>query len=154
MKFKLSIILVLFLIAQTRLQAQDNSGTSYKSALGIKFYPGAISFKHNINNKTSLEAIDYFWKGNRITGLYEMHYNIGDLDGLRWFIGPGAHLSFYDDSHNNGVTLLGLDGIIGLDWKINNAPLDLSLDWQPSFEFSGDYMFVGDWLCFSVRYVF
>ena len=29
----------------------------------------------------------------------------------------------------------GIDGIIGVDYKIKGAPLNLSLDWNPSFEF-------------------
>jgi hypothetical protein len=33
---------------------------------------------------------------------------------------------------------VGIDGVLGLDYKFNGAPINMSLDWQPSFEF-GDY---------------
>jgi hypothetical protein len=34
---------------------------------------------------------------------------------------------------------IGIDGVLGLDYKFNGAPINVSIDWQPSFEF-GDYV--------------
>jgi hypothetical protein len=153
MKSKMTIVLAVMLIASSASFAQHYLGTDYKTALGVKFYPGGISFKQNLNDSKSLEAIGYFWNGNRITGLYELNYDIEGLNGLRWYIGPGAHVSFYDEDSYSGKSYLGIDGVIGLDWKVNNAPLNLSLDWQPSFDFGGGAGFSGSWGGMSVRYV-
>ena len=45
-------------------------GSSYKTALGVKFYPGAgITLKHFVKSNAALEGIGYFWRdGMRLTG--------------------------------------------------------------------------------------
>jgi hypothetical protein len=55
---------------------------------------------------------------------------------LKWYIGPGAHVGLYKVL-NDAKTYFGVDGVVGLDYKFANLPLNLSLDWQPAFEFSG-----------------
>ena len=55
----------------------------------------------NIGNNAG-ELIGYFWKlGARFTGLYEIHGNLADAAGLKWYIGPGVHIGFY----NTGATI-------------------------------------------------
>jgi hypothetical protein len=129
---------------------------NYKTALGVKFYPGAVTLKHFISNKTALEGIGYFWnKGSRITGLYEIHSNIASVANLSWYIGPGAHIGFYSSKYGGGSSI-GIDGVLGLDFKIPSAPINLSVDWQPSFEFGNNYGngFSGNWGGLAIRYVF
>ncbi len=145
---------VLIAFAQQPIMAQA-MGSSYKTALGVKFYPGAVSLKHFIKPNVALEGIGYFWqKGFRVTGLYEFHGDIRGAKGLKWYAGPGAHIGFYNDQYYGGATSIGVDGVLGLDYKFTGAPINLSLDWQPSFEF-GDYSgFTGDWGGFAIRYTF
>ena len=133
----------------------QNKGSEYTTSLGIKFLDGAgITLKHFINEKDALEGIGFFWnQGTRITGLYEIHYDINGAPGLKWYVGPGAHIGFYN-SKFGGSTWIGVDGVLGLDYKIRNAPLNLSLDWQPSFEFGASRGFTGNWGGFAVRYTF
>ena len=151
---------VVLLIAATSVSAQKrtnyNTSESYQTALGVKFYPGAITIKHFINDNTALEGLGYFWeRGGRITGLYEIHGDINDVAGLKWYIGPGAHLGFYNTKYGGG-TSIGVDGVLGLDYKFQGAPINLSLDWQPSFEFGNNYGngFSGNWGGFAIRYTF
>ena len=86
-----------FLIAFYFSDAQS-MGRTYKTALGVKFWDGAgISFKTFVDNQNALEVIGYFYKnGTRITGLYEIHGNIDGARGLKWYVGPGAHIGFYN----------------------------------------------------------
>lgn len=140
----------------SNLKAQSNNSTNnsstYKTAIGVKFYPGAITFKHFFNDKNALELLGYFRNyGARITGLYEIHGNINNAGGLKWYVGPGAHVSFYN-SNSGGGGSVGLDGVIGLDYKIPSAPVNLSLDWQPSFDFKSLDGFIGDWFGIAIRY--
>ena len=131
-----------------------NSSSNYSTAIGVKFYPGAISVKHFINDNTALEGLGYFWsKGVRITGLYEIHGDINSVSGLKWYIGPGAHVGFYDSKYGGGSSI-GVDGVLGLDYKLVGAPINLSADWQPSFEFGNrdENGFIGNWGGFSIRY--
>lgn len=134
----------------------QSKGTTYKTALGIKFWDGAgVTFKTFVAPEKAVELIGYFYKnGTRITGLYEFHGNISGAKGLKWYAGPGAHIGFYDTKGTGNNTFAGVDGVLGLDLKINRAPINLSLDWQPSFEFGDNRGFVGSWGGFAVRYTF
>ncbi|MDB5203837.1 MAG: hypothetical protein JWQ27_3246 [Ferruginibacter sp.] len=137
--------------AQSNVNSQD-----YKTALGVKFYPGAITLKHFVDDKAAVEGIGYFFNyGTRITGLYEIHGDINNAPGLKWYIGPGAHIGFYSNKYG-GATSVGVDGVLGLDYKFKGAPINMSLDWQPSFEFGNKYNngFNGNWGGLAIRYVF
>jgi hypothetical protein len=140
--------------ASAQKRSSSYSSKSYSTALGVKFYPGAVSLKHFVNSTTALEGLGYFWsRGFRITGLYEIHGDINGAPGLKWYIGPGAHVGFYNTKYGGGSSF-GVDGVLGLDYKINSAPIDLALDWQPSFEFGDGRGFAGDWGGFAIRYTF
>ena len=148
----LSAVAALIFISAAKAQSE---GDSYQTALGIKFLDGAgITLKHFINDRDALEGIGFFWtQGTRITGLYELHYDIAGAPGLKWYVGPGVHVGFYNTRYGNG-SFAGVDGVLGLDYKINRAPLNLSLDWQPSFEFGTSRGFTGSWGGLGVRYTF
>ncbi len=136
--------------------AQSNvTSQEYKTALGVKFYPGAVSLKHFIKPNAALEGLGYFWnRGARITGLYEFHGDINGAEGLKWYVGPGAHVGFYNNKYGGGSSF-GVDGVLGLDYKFKGAPINVSVDWQPSFEFNGAYDgFSGNWGGLAIRYVF
>lgn len=149
------VIAVLFTATgATAQRSKSYSSTSYQTALGVKFYPGAITLKHFVNKEAALEGLGYFWdRGFRITGLYEIHGNINGAPGLKWYIGPGAHVGFYNNKWGGGSSF-GVDGVLGLDYKINTAPIDLAIDWQPSFEFGDGRGFTGNWGGLSIRYTF
>jgi hypothetical protein len=150
MKKKILSAAIVLLVVIGSVSAQD-----YKTALGVKFYPGAITLKHFISDKAALEGIGYFYNhGTRITGLYEFHFDIPNADNLRWYVGPGAHVGFYNTKYGGG-SQIGIDGVLGLDYKIKSAPINLSLDWQPSFEFGNAIGngFGGSWGGFAIRYV-
>lgn len=150
---------VLFFIvsmASSSVRAQNNNSTSnsssYKNAIGVKFYPGAVSFKHFFNQQNALELLGYFRNyGTRITGLYEIHGGINNTGGLKWYVGPGAHVSLYSSKYGGGGSI-GVDGVIGLDYKIASAPINLSLDWQPSYDFKSFDGFISDWFGLAIRY--
>jgi hypothetical protein len=153
------LILLLCAVAITFSAKSQNTSSSYKTALGVKFYPGAITLKHFVKPNRAIEGLGYFWKhGFRFTGLYEIHGDINGAEGLKWYIGPGAHIGFWNAEYkkyypNDGI-LLGVDGVLGLDYKIGGAPINLSLDWQPSFNFVGYNYFEAGWGGLAIRYTF
>lgn len=153
MKKIVSSFVVVFLLSLSSLIAQDNSST-YSTAVGVKIYPGSISVKKSIDGSKYVEGLAAFWnKGFRATALLEFHNDFNNAPGLRWYYGAGAHLGFYNSKNYNGSTLIGIDGVLGLDYKINGAPLNISLDWQPSFEFGNGTGFEG-WGGLGIRYAF
>ena len=154
-------LLVAFAICLSfSLAANSQSmGRTYKTALGVKVWDGAgITLKSFLNNTNAVEFIGYFWRnGTRVTGLYEIHGNIAGAPGLKWYVGPGAHLSFYNNRNrniNDNYVAAGIDGVLGLDLKINGAPINLSIDWQPSFEFGPYREFLGNQGGLGIRYTF
>jgi hypothetical protein len=67
-----------------------NTGPDYKTALGVKVYPGAISVKHFLTDKAAVEGLGYVTSdGFRLTGLYELYNNLGNVEGLKWYVGGG-----------------------------------------------------------------
>lgn len=158
---KLLFVFSLFTITVCANAQKMAMGTTYKTAIGVKFYPGAISVKSFTQSNIALEGLAYFWNyGTRFTGLYEIHGNITGAAGLKWYAGPGAHIGFWNDHWKNifpardGGVMFGIDGVLGLDYKVKGAPLNVSLDWQPSFNFVGYNYFEGGWGGLGIRYAF
>lgn len=155
---RIFLIVLLFVFGGDQAMSQA-MGRTYRTAIGVKVWDGGgLTIKHFTKSNTALEGIAYFWdKGFRITGLYEFHGDIAGAPGLKWYVGPGAHIGFYDndkDYDNDGQTFIGIDGVLGLDFKFNKVPINLSLDWQPSFEFGSNRGFYGGWGGLGIRYAF
>lgn len=158
---KIFITLLFIAICFVVHAQQDSTSNDYKSAVGLKFYPGALTAKTFIKTNAAVEGLFSVWNyGVRLTGLYEFYHDITGVDGLKWYVGPGAHVGFWNNHWKNkfptrddGV-MIGVDGIVGLDYKIKDVPVDVSLDWQPSFNFIGYNYFEGGWGGLGVRYTF
>ncbi|MEP7142154.1 MAG: hypothetical protein ABI707_04750 [Ferruginibacter sp.] len=162
-----TVILMLVISTATAQKSKSFYSSDYTTAIGVKLYPGtgggAVTLKHFINKGAALEALGSFWdRGTRATGLYEFHWDIKGAPGLKWYVGPGVHLGFYNDKYYNNNRFggsyvgIGVDGVIGLDYKFNKIPLNLSADWQPSFEFGSNRYngFGGDFGGIAARYTF
>lgn len=124
----------------SRSQAQS-LGQSYNTGIGVKigyWGGGALDIKHFIRPSAALEGLLGFGSNwFTITGLYEFHGPITGAPGLLWYVGPGAHIGFWnhhyrDENTDVGGAFFGIDGVLGLDYKFNGAPIDLSLDIQPA----------------------
>jgi hypothetical protein len=158
---KIVALLSLFaLLTVSRTQAQS-MGSEYRTAIGAKFWPGALTVKHFIRDNRALEGDLYFWgHGFRFTGLYEVHGDINSAPGLKWYVGPGAHIGWYNDGYyrndhyyGDGDASFGVDGVLGLDYKLKGAPIALSLDINPYVEFlHGAYVDV--WGGLGVKFTF
>ena len=153
-------ILTSILFAGILLQANSQSlGTSYTTAIGVKVYPASLSVKHFVQQNNAIEGLLAFWEsGNRLTGLYEIHGDINNAAGLKWYIGPGAHIGSWNDTwkKNNPTResgmVVGVDGILGLDFKFKNIPLNMSIYWQPSINLIGYQYFESGWGGLGIRY--
>jgi hypothetical protein len=162
MKRIIALVVLLALLTVNRAQAQS-MGSSYRTAIGVKFWPGALTVKHFIRDDRALEGIFSFWgHGFRFTGLYEFHGDINNAPGLKWYVGPGAHIGVYNERwyrngrdryYDDGDASFGVDGILGLDYKFKGAPIAVSLDINPYIEFlNGAY--VGAWGGLGFKFTF
>ena len=81
------IAIAAFVITGKQARAQDNS---YKTAVGLKFggYEIGPSIKWFYDNNQALEGIFGFRSGGAVvTGLYEMHVPIFNVDKLNFYYG-------------------------------------------------------------------
>src|SRR5436190_2528003 len=96
---KLVIVFSFVLITAAATAQKQALGTTYKTAVGIKVYPAAISVKNFQQYNKALEGLLYFWEdGVRFTGLYEIHGDIAGAAGLKWYVGPGGHIGFWSNT--------------------------------------------------------
>lgn len=125
----------------------------YKNAIGIRAgETSGITYKHFFNNYNAVEAILGIWPNALgFTALYEKHAPTG-LSGLKVYYGAGAHIvgetvNYYNDRDyyiegyryrydRNGFGA-GIDGILGIDYKIPAIPFSISLDVKPLIELNG-----------------
>lgn len=120
--------------------------TTYHNAIGLRAGPtSGLTFKHMMG-RNAFEGIVGIWPaGFCVTGLYEINASTG-VPGLNWYYGGGAHLAFqpntyyytrdgyyYYRNRDKGVGL-GIDGVIGIEYKIKPIPFALSLDLKPMLE--------------------
>jgi hypothetical protein len=89
-----------------------------------------------------------------------MHSSAFDVDGLYWYYGVGGHISFMHgyDKHpwfNDGKdhVVLGIDGIVGMEYKPREIPITFSLDYKPAFNIWEETGLWMDDVSVSIRYV-
>ncbi|MDQ1296118.1 MAG: hypothetical protein QG611_96 [Bacteroidota bacterium] len=149
---KIVITLVLVIFVLSFANAQD-----YKTAVGLRGGWGyGLTIKHFLGEKSAVEGLlSGRWAGFDVTGLYEIHNPAFDVDRLKWFYGGGAHLGLYGSSYVGGTgVIIGVDGILGLDYSFSEFPINLSVDWKPAFNIVGYSHFYPDGGAFSIRYTF
>ncbi|MEY2916351.1 MAG: hypothetical protein RIS73_65 [Bacteroidota bacterium] len=127
----------------SQAQSSKSDKPTYKTAIGLRFSPLGISFKaNNKQGKTSFELIGYFKDGFTASGLYYWNFTLNEPANLKLYAGGGGQVGFKDESAGGG-SVLGVGGILGVDYKFLHMPLNLSLDWQPSFQFGKNNDFHG-----------
>jgi hypothetical protein len=153
---KRAVIILLFVVTLSlTLKAQD-----YKTSLGLRAgYPYGLTIKHFLGETNAVEGIlATNWGGAVAMALYENEHWTGHYPGLNWFWGLGAHVGFWDNNPHIRSTytgsVLGVDGILGLEYTFDEIPLNLSLDILPSLNLIGDTNWGGIFSALSVRYVF
>jgi hypothetical protein len=139
----------------------------YNNAIGLRLGTSSgITFKHTLGDDAMLELLlTSRWHGWNFTGLYEKHAPAFDAEGLYWYYGAGAHIGFYNNDHNDSNpwfdddddddhVVIGIDGIIGLEYQIGEIPFNVGLDWKPAFNIIGYTGLWADEVAISFRYVF
>jgi hypothetical protein len=136
----------------------------YKTGIGVRAgYPAGLTVKHFMNRKTAIEGmLSTRWRGFVATGIFEVHDQLADVDRLNWYYGFGAHIGFWNGSYERsywgepGVnyTVVGIDGILGLEYNFEDLPINIGIDWKPAFNVTGYQGFWGDGAALSLRYIF
>lgn len=140
------------------------SAQEYRTALGVRLSSStaiqnnSVSFKQFITERTAIEALFTFGDPLAIGALAEFHKPLAPA-GLSYFYGAGGYIGFIKTFNtttqkNSTDPNFGAQGIIGLDYKFNNIPLNISLDWKPELNFVTDINFEPAAIGFSARFVF
>lgn len=153
----LFFLLLFCLIGLTQSNAQE-----YKSAIGLRLgFPASITYKHFISEQGAIEAIagfrayrNYSW--TNLGAAYEHHNPFPEVEALKWYYGGGASLFFWNYDRGfegDGNMSIGLFGVLGLDYKVKDTPLNLSVDWMPLIFLNGyGSGFGGGYGALSARY--
>lgn len=126
-------------------QAQDIT----KNAIGLRLennngFSGALSYQRGLSENNRLE-VDLGWKNSnnvdkfKLAGLYQWIWNMDD--GFNWYAGVGGGIGgwnyAYKGNKSNGTFLFGA-GDIGLEYNFTEAPIQISLDLRPEFNFKSN----------------
>jgi hypothetical protein len=137
--------LMICLLASAAVNAQD-----YKGAVGVRFSSKAallntsVSLKYFFSDKTAVEGLVGVSDPFALGLLVEQHKPF--VSGIKYFYGGGFYGAFSGDRR------FGLQGIIGLDYKIPTLPIGFSLDWKPELTFTKQFSFESRTLGATVRF--
>lgn len=151
MKYKITILLM-FLV--TSIVAQD-----YKNSTGLRLgKTDGVTYKRFLTENGAIEVMLGFGgynKGMQIYTNYQWYYQIPTkfTENLYLYYGVGGHVGYirhYDNrnyytsdstvaSEEGEATYyaIGVDGIIGLEYRIFSVPMTVSLELKPYFEYYG-----------------
>lgn len=138
-------------------------GQDYQKAIGLRGgLSNGITGKMFLGEKSAVEGIlATRWSGFNVTVLYEIHNdNAFDVERLNWYYGVGGHIGFWNGTYTTwgtsgtNYTVIGIDGIIGIEYNFLEIPINISLDWKPALNLIGYSGFWADGGAASVRYYF
>ncbi len=146
------LMLILVGLGCISLKAQ---GENYGLAGGLRLgLPLSLSLKKFVSESDAFEGyfgfrnygLGYNWVN--VSGAYQKHFPIKDVENLFWYVGGGASMYFFSFKSNyfgvqSSTAVFGLQAYLGLDYLIPNSPVNISLDWVPSFFFTGVLSGVG-----------
>lgn len=135
----------------------------FDSAVGLRIgYPLSITYKKFISESNAIEA----YAGTRsffgaryfsVNGAFQIHKDIEDVERLQYYYGGGASFVNWSVDFGDGATSIGLQGYLGLSYTLDSTPINVSIDWIPTFFINGlagyGNGFNGSYGTIAVRYV-
>ncbi|MDX9695114.1 MAG: hypothetical protein RBT49_04915 [Bacteroidales bacterium] len=143
---KLLLLFSLLAFITINVSAQENY------AIGLRAGgTSGLTFRMITSSGSEFEGIAGFWNhGVSVTALYKKRNNAFDVNGLNWIYGGGGHVSHYGAKfnrnnepywHTNYPTYVdyttfgfGIDGLVGMEYKIPKIPVAVSFEFKPFFE--------------------
>ena len=156
MKRRFIILLVFF-----GFQISSYAQADYKTSIGVRGAPASgITLKHYMTERAAFEGIlTTRWQGFVFTGLYELTQTAFRSEQFNFYYGAGAHIGFWDDNpehpwfdDRDDHLVVGIDGIIGLEFVFESIPFNISLDWKPALNIAYYTGFWADEVGLSLRY--
>ncbi|MGV3596625.1 MAG: hypothetical protein ACO1PI_02090 [Bacteroidota bacterium] len=131
-------------------------------AASLKYFPREKrAFEFFVGHRSYEETwLTYRYSWTMVGVTYAGYTPIQEVKNLQWFIGGGAGMFFWNwgkntwlaDEYASSTPLLILHG--GLDYRFENTPLNVSLDWMPLYSISEYYSgFYAGYGALSARYI-
>ncbi len=149
------IITIIFLSALTGLQAQEKKN-AISGRIGLS---SGITYQHMVDEFRGYKGMMSFRDGGiQITALIENYrpLYLKFTDKMYYYTGMGAHIGFtrwppkrglypnpFQTYNGSGhfAPVIGLDAIVGIEYRLDRIPLTFSLDAKPFFELFGQTIF-------------
>ena len=145
----------LFLVSLLTVCSISSKAQEYKTAIGIRIGPNSAAIapgftvKHFMKEKNALEVLVGFGNGLGVCGLYEWYQPVAAIEHLQWFAGAGAYAAY-----RSKTAFIGASGIVGVDYKFPDIPLNISIDWKPELNIIETVGFEASGVGFSARFTF
>lgn len=167
-QMKKSILLVFLFL--TTLFVTDGQAQQLSNAIGLRLgYPVSVTYKQFLNESNAFEIIagtrafgsgDFRYRWVQAGAAYQVHkpINIENVEGLTWYFGAGASVYFWNFAdgflEDASTTTFGIQGYLGLNYNFANTPINLTVDWIPTFFVNGYTSgFGADYGSFGIRYI-
>jgi len=128
---------------------------NYSYALGIRAgesgQTSGVTFKRFVSDNWAIEGVCGYWHSSlSLTAVVERHQSFFRVRGLNWYLGAGMHAAgqtgysyWYDFSYRakvyrDGGASYGIDAVLGLEYKIQVAPIAFGIDFKPYMELNLD----------------
>lgn len=121
--------------------------SNYTTAVGIRGVgTSGLTFKHFTSGSQALEGIlGVGPDAVSLTVLIEKYTSAFGEPGLNWYYGAGGHIAtesrwgrYYNEfrpyDRRPGDFGIGVDGVFGIEYKIREIPIAISLDVKPFLE--------------------
>jgi hypothetical protein len=160
MKKAITLSAISFMVVMSSIISNPVKAQDYKNAIGLRGgFSSGLTFKHFIKETAALEAILALYPhAMNVTLLYEKHAYAFGTKEFRWFYGAGGHFGafngyayrdqyfhdrydrdkygYYDGydpnfNYNRNFFNIGIDAILGLEYKITEIPFTIGVDLKP-----------------------
>jgi hypothetical protein len=132
----------------------------YSTGIGVRggLFSG-LTAKKFLDENIAVEGIFVSrWQGFQVTGLYQ--YNrVFRGDHLSYFYGAGGSIGFFEGEYVPWInttaqhTVIGIDGIIGLEYCFESIPFSISIDYKPTVIIAGYGGALLDNGALTIRYI-
>ncbi|MEO9803176.1 MAG: hypothetical protein ABJF04_08020 [Reichenbachiella sp.] len=169
--FKALCIAILLVVSFGQIQAQQ-----YDRSAGIRLGGSSgLTFKKFIVDEQAIELIISNQKnGIQLTGMFLMHQpmHVSFNENFYFYYGVGGHVGVEEHDNldkilsNNDPTMflyeeksyltLGIDGMIGIEYRMLSVPITLSIDSKPYLNYVGLRKVKADFwdASIAIKYVF
>lgn len=121
-------------------------------AIGIRAGYGAeLSYQHTMGGNNFGE-LDLGWSLGAFSAGFAYDFSIAPLGPINLYLGPQVQLGLY--AGETSVFAVGAGAQIGFEYCFPTIPLQISLDWKPTFYFVPATAFGWQGLALGLRYLF